>query len=420
MSKNSFQDMIKIKIIKEDEPLREREIFNKNRRDEDDSSSDSNRSGGHYPAIWIVALASLVFLFFAISFLFTKAKVTINPKIQEIILNENLVAFKDSNDSNQLSFSLVSLEGEESKEVQGLEQKELSEKAKGSVVIYNAYSPVSQKLLIDTRLEGTNGKIYKTEKAVIVPGMQGDTPGSVEVGIYANEAGEEYNSDPLDFKIFGFKDSPKYDKFYARSTGNISGGLVGTSYAINGSDLNKEDLQNILQEKLFNKIVDEIPDGFILYKNAVFFQMGEETTKEISENSGTMLYTMKGTLYGFLFNETKLTKEIAKVSIDNYDNSEVYISNVKDLVFSLNGNNIDFSQIDKILFNLSGTTKIIYQFNSEDLITKLLGKDKKDFNSILSEYLNIESASSVIKPAWKSSFPNKEKDIKIIVNYPEK
>ena len=42
-------------------------------------------------------------------------------------------------------------------------------------------------------------------------------PGSVEVGIYGSSAGPEYNSIPIDFKIFGFKNTPKYAKIYARS-----------------------------------------------------------------------------------------------------------------------------------------------------------------------------------------------------------
>ena len=41
-------------------------------------------------ALWFVAFISASFLFFAISFLFSKATITINPKIQDIVLNENL------------------------------------------------------------------------------------------------------------------------------------------------------------------------------------------------------------------------------------------------------------------------------------------------------------------------------------------
>src|SRR3989344_6062534 len=105
------------------------------------------------------------------------------------------------------------ISGEESKVVQDTKTKDVIEKAKGTVLIYNNFSSVPQRLDIDTRLEGSNGKIYKTVKKIVVPGMRSSAPGSVEVGIYAAAGGEEYNSGPLDFTIFGFKGTPKYSKF---------------------------------------------------------------------------------------------------------------------------------------------------------------------------------------------------------------
>ena len=48
----------------------------------------------------------------------------------------------------------------------------------------------------------------------------------------------------------------------------------------------------------------------------------------------------------------------------------------------------------------------------------MLESNKKDFDSILARYTNITSADVVLRPAWKSSFPDKSKDIKILVQYP--
>ena len=85
--------------------------------------------------------------------------------------------------------------------------------------------------------------------------MKDGKPGSVEVNIYANEAGAEYNSEPLDFKILGWKGDPKYEKFYGRSKGTITGGLKGTLPAL--SDQEKAaisvELKQALEEKLIEK-----------------------------------------------------------------------------------------------------------------------------------------------------------------------
>jgi len=143
---------------------------------------------------------------------------------------------------------------------------------------------------------------------------------------------------------------------------------------------------------------------------------------------------LKGTLYGFLFDETKLVKKLAESDIDGYDGSLVYLPNIKDLTFSLLNtnlsdgqekgdssakNNISFGEVKNINFNLAGATKIVWKLDENKLKTDLLGKSKEDFNQILLKYPNVNSADLVISPFWKMSFPDKVKDIKVIVNYPK-
>ncbi|MFZ3015966.1 MAG: hypothetical protein WA101_03175 [Minisyncoccia bacterium] len=371
--------------------------------------------------LWLVALVSVVFLFFAISFLFSGAKISVNPKMNDIVLNEDLSATKDSNGAG-LSFNLMSIAGEETKVVQVTEQKDVSIKALGTVVIFNTFSSSPQPLNIDTRLEGSNGKLYKTTEKIVVPGMSKDgKPGSVEVGIYGSEAGEGYNSAPLDFKIFGFKGTSKYSKIYARSKGDITGGLMGKLYQV--SDTEKEivikELTDTLEAKLLKKVTEQIPGEFVLFKDAVFIEI-ENNNFNFTSTDVNVPITIKGTLYGFLFNEKKLTKQIVETGVSNYDGSDVYISNLRSLKFNLANKDISlFKDMKEINFNLSGNAKIVWTVDTAKLTSNLLGKSKKDFNQILSEYPNITSADLVIKPAWKSSFPEKSKDIKVIVNYPE-
>jgi len=425
MPKNLLQDMIKVKYVKNDKVQErverpESRIFSRPKFSEPEFIEEDNNKGSRY-SLWLVALVSIVFLFFAISFLFSGAKITINPKTKDLSLNQNFSAIKDSNDDSALSFDLVAISGEENKIVQVDEEKDLSIKAEGTVVIYNTFSSSPQALDIDTRLEGSNGKIYKTKEKIKVPGMTEDgQPGSIKVGIYALDAGEEYNSAPLDFKIFGFKGSPKYDKFYARSEGEIAGGIVGKFHQI--SDAEKvttvNELKDTLKAELLKKINDQIPSGFVLFKDAIFLNIDNENANFISKDNQVPV-NIKGTLYGFLFNEQKLTTKIIQTDVDNYDDNDVYISNIRDLTFSITSGEItSFKDVKDINFNLSGTAKIVWKFDTEKLIADLLGKKKKDFNQILSQYPNIKSADLEIKPAWKNSFPDKSKDIKVIVNYP--
>lgn len=383
----------------------------------DNYSYENNSKKTRY-TLWIVALVSVVFLFFALSFLFSSATVTVNPKINTISLNENLSATKDSS-ANGLTFDLMTLSDEESRTISSGEEKDLKESAQGKVVLYNNFSSVPQPLLIDTRLEGSNGKIYKTKIKSSIPGRGKDgTPGKVSVDIYALEPGPDYNSAPLDFKIFGFKSSPKYNKFYGRSVGDITGGFIGKSKQISDEEKtkNENELKATLQDKLYNKALSQIPQGFILYKDSTLLNIDDSNYSDPAPD-GSVTLTMKGTLFGFVLDENKLTNQIVTFLLP--DNKEdVYISNLKDLTFSLsNKEAIVFSNVTSINFNIYGVPKIVSKVDGTKLATDLSGKDKKDFNQILLQYTNIDSAEMAIRPIWKSSFPDKIEKIKVIINY---
>lgn len=414
MARNLLQDMVKVKnsrlgSLKEENRFVKREKREQNLKDEGKTSKYR---------LFLVAIISIVFLLFALSFLFSGAKITLVSKVRDMPIKENLSATKDSNASGGLSFDLVLISGEENKIMQGSEQKNIAVASKGIVVIYNSFSTSSQALDIDTRLEGSNGKIYKTNKKITVPGIKDGKPGSVEVGIYGAIPGEAHNSSPIDFKIFGFKGTPKYSKFYGRSKGEITGGFEGKSSVVSSLDKATavSELKANLESNLLKKVSEQIPSGFILFKDAVFLNINDKDTAFIPDKENTVVATVKGTLYGFLFNEEKLTERIAQNIIEKYDGSKISIPNIRDLTFTLSDKESSlFSDIKKINFTLTGTPRIVWKIDETKFVADLLNKKKKDFNQILSQYSNIESAELVMRPFWKTNFPENSKSIKVIV-----
>ena len=434
MAKKTFQDVIKIKNNKNDRIIPEKEgpirivikkdpVYFASASKEDQWKEEDNSNSGFKYGLWLIALFSVIFLLFAISFLFAGAKVTVSPRTQDLVLSQNFNAVKDSSDSNVLSFDLVSIAGEQTEKIQGGEAADVALKAEGTVRIFNAFNASPQVFSANTRLSGSNGKTYQTETKVTVPGMSADsTPGSVLVTVVAAEIGQDYNSTPLDFNITAFKGTPKYSKIYARSEGNIKGGLKGKFSQISSDQKTNalNDLKNILQTKLLKKASEQIPSGYILFKDAVFLA-DDGGDVGIPGSDGSVSVTLKGTFYGFLFKEDALTKKITEADVQGYngDGTDIYIVNLKDLTFSLTDKeNISFKNVANINFILSGPAKVVWKVDTEKLVSDLLGKSKKDFNQVLSGYPDIASADLVIKPVWGMSFPDKSKDIKVIVNYP--
>ena len=411
MPKHLLEDMVRVKhhkkVIPKIEPKRQPIM---------DVKINDSKNKYRY-MLWFVALVSVVFCFFAFSFLFSKAEILVMLKTKDVVLNKNLSASLNVN-ADTLPFELTHFSDETSKTVV-LEEKDVKEKAQGKIILYNKFSSSPQILSIDTRLEGSNNKIYKTKTKVVIPGMsKSGVPGQVGVDIYAEVEGAAYNSSPLDFKILGFKGTTKYAKFYGRSVGDITGGIIGKARQV--SILQKteigNELQPILENKLFNKISSQIP-GFLLYKDATFLKVDDVVVGPVSSD-GSVALTLKGTLYGIIFNEQKLTQKIAKDNIENYDNREVSIPNIKNLTFSLADKaNISFDSVQNINFNLSGPAKIVWKLDVNKFTADLLNKPKKDFNQILSQYPSIDSALVKVSPPWIQSLPSKIKDIKMTVDY---
>lgn len=374
----------------------------------------------NHKSLWFVALFAVLALFLALSSNFSSAKVTITPKSKDFKLEELLNATRGSVEGPELSFEIVSMEGSENTIVVATTQKEMKTAARGQVFIYNKYSAAPQKLSVDTRLEGSNGKIYKTDKEVVVPGMNGDVPGSVEVGVYGFEPGEIYNSGPLDFKIFGFRGTGKYDKFYARSVGDIVGGMSGKFYVISEEQKMKvsSDLSLTLKDNLTKKVLEQVPEDYILFEDALIFKEGSSNVSATQKEESAPI-SVTGSVFGFLFKESALVSKLAKIAITDYDGTEVFIPELNNfnIIF---GNKEDLSVDTKNLnFKLAGSGKIVYRIAETDIASQLLGRKKEDFKRILAENKNIENAELILRPLWRTKLPDKLNRIKVIVNYPE-
>ena len=152
--------------------------------------------------------------------LFSGAKVIITPKQNRTLIDVSSVAVLDGS-AEELSYEIMTIEETSSKKIAATGREEIEEKASGRIVIFNDFNTSSQRLIKNTRFETSEGLIYRINKSVVVPGQKTEdgekVPGSVEVTVYADEAGEGFNIGLMDFTIPGFKGSPRFAKFYARS-----------------------------------------------------------------------------------------------------------------------------------------------------------------------------------------------------------
>lgn len=365
----------------------------------------------------IIAVLVIAFLF---SVMFGGAEVTVHPKQQTLTVNGDFTAVRENAGKEDLSYNVMTLESMQTKDLPATGTEHAEEKASGQIVIYNNYNESPQRLIRNTRFETPDGLIYRIDKSVVVPGMTksngATTPGSVEVTVYADEAGEKYNIGPTDFTIPGFKGAPQYEAFYARSKTPMTGGFVGDRNTVDDAALAqaRSTMHDALKKELMDKVASQRPEGFISFDPALFVVFSSNPPKDTGNQ---VEITEKATLYGVLFDEHALAKYLTAHTSSNYDGSDVKFTDTSKLTLSLASSSGDEGpqpwQDESFSFHMSGTAPVVWQFDESKLKQDLSGRNKEAIQTILSGYPGIDKAEVVIKPFWKGTFPTDVKEITI-------
>ncbi len=370
--------------------------------------------------LWFIAIPAIIVLLFSLSFIFAGATVNVVPKSKVVTLDDTVVALKDSTDPEAVSFTVMSLTDDETIDVPGETTSTASEKATGTVVIYNEYSTASQGLVATTRLQTPDKKIYRIDKQVTVPGYTktGTTivPGSVTVTVTADQAGPEYNIGPSDFTIPGFAGSAKFEKFFARSKSDISGGTEGQVHKISETSAlaARDSLVEKARANLTQELRAQVPEDFILYDDLIFFSPDTDSTLTLSSSSASVPVSLHATISALLIHRKTLERTLAKSFTTEKDRDAVRITNLHEATATLS-NKTDVSplQTEEISFLLSGTGNAVWSIDTDALVASLLGTAKKDFQKILAQNLSVDTAELMLTPFWKMTLPTDSKDIKV-------
>jgi hypothetical protein len=347
------------------------------------------------------------------TYVFDSATITIVPKYKDINdINKVVIFSKDGSDQNGVPYTVQTTSLSKSKTLTLSESRKVEAKASGKITIYNNFDGTPQKLIKNTRFESAKGKIYRINQSIDVPGKKGSTPGSIDVTVYADSNGADYNVTDTTFTIPGFKGTPRESAFYAKSKGSITGGSSGTASTVSLSDLNaaKDALALELSKDLQAEIKNIKKDGTIPLYSAF------EVTYEDNENeilSGqTAIYKVTGTANVMLADGSKLAESLAKNFAD-YDGAPVRLSYVDTLTFTR-------KQSDHILGTstlpilIEGKPRVIWSSDTDAIKEMVKGKKRDEFKPLMKSVNSIESAEISFSPMWLSHFPKEL--TKLIVN----
>lgn len=330
---------------------------------------------------------------------FNSADVKVSTKEQIIDMDLSLKAFRGM-ENKDLNFEIMTLDYSEKRNAPTKGVEKVEKKASGQIVIYNTFSSSTQVLAENTRFETPDGKIFRINKKVTVPG----SPKSIEVTVYADKAGEEYNVGLVDFTIPGFKGTTKYEKIYARSKTKMMGGYVGEITVASKEDIESTriDLRKSIEENLFKTMVSQKYEGFLLYKNAfdiIFSSIGHSNETEVEEN---------GSATAYLINQNELEKALIEKYISKEDIDNVDIVNIEKLNFQLISVNANKNELT---FKITGQGHFVWKIDSDSLINALISSENKDYEGVCRGYPNITTAEILFNPSWRKHMPSSPKRI---------
>ena len=365
-----------------------------------------------------LALLMVIYLFLG------KATIRVLPRKDVLVFQKDIIASENINQvmsfSGQIPAKIFSLSKITRDKFLASGEKEIKKKAKGEIVIYNRYSSRSQPLVATTRFETKDGKIFRLIKPTIIPGAKVENgkiiANSTKALVEADQPGSNYNIQPTDFTIPGFKGSSKYKGFYAKSFQSMKGGEITKVKVVTTKDiqqafgkLKKNFSDN--SSKMKEDILQEIPNDYKILNNKANYTRGEIIcSAKAGDETDQFDCHQKETIEVIAFKENDLFTLFEKINQDF----------LKEKIILKNQSKIDYSMIiydfkhHQVSFNIKVNLVAASKINQDKLRNDLLGKTKEQVRQIIiKNYPEIERIEVNFWPIWIQKVPENTKRVKI-------
>ncbi len=356
------------------------------------------------------ALISFAFIVFTSV---SQARIRIIPGKKDFSINIPVVVSTKITQADEVygmvPGELIQLEEVVSKTFAASGDKEIFQKAKGKIMVYNNFSAAPQILVATTRFQTPEGLVFRIPRAITIPGMTKVNnvirPGEIEVEAVADRAGQQYNIEPSDFKIPGFVGSPKYQGFYAKSFSDFSGGFTGRSNFATKEDLEKA--EGSIRQEAIDKIKSELAalSDFKILEEALEIETEKmPDSGKVGDLGPEFKVSLKVKALTLAFKKSDIADLVSQY-VSNSQNTKVVRSQ---LAINYSEPKLDRKKMELSL-KLAVRGKTAENIDKEKIIAEILGKKGPEIKRYLASLKEVESAQVFLSPFWVRSVP-KEKD----------
>jgi len=383
--------------------------------------SAMGRAGRPWQKFLIIFIVLTFLLAGLVSYLvLPTTKISLFPKTEKVSFDLVVIgsqALSGTDESlNKLPLQEIKVEKTKSKEFSASGEKVLNQKARGTLIIYNEYSSSPQTLVATTRFESPQGKVFRIKENIVVPGAKIEqakiVPSTIEIEVVADQPGADYNIEPTNFTVPGFKGTAKYVGFYAKSENPMTDGYTGKVKVVSAEDLEKA--KEILIEELKNEVKqtlqEQIPTDLKLVEQGSKEEITEISMVEEGDEMDNFNLEMKVVVRALLFQEEDLKTLVDLNLISQVEENKAPLSESQQIDYG--DVVIDWAK-GEVIFNLHIEEEVVWQIDIAALKKDLVGQSEIEVRKYLASQPEIEKAKVTFWPFWVKRIPIQEKKIEI-------
>ena len=331
----------------------------------------------------------------------TSAEVSYSAKGSVYEVDANIPVNASSSIATQIQITKT-----QSVTLEATSEQQVEKQASGRIKIMNLYSEESQDLVKNTRFQTAEGLVYRIKDSIKIPGYKvingANVPGTLEVEVYADSAGEEYNISKTKFTIPGFSGKAQFDKITAESVTDMQGGYIGIKKVVS------EDAEEDAYDELKTKLESEFGSNAIISDNQVVIPDVQtvvfgELIDEVNGNSVKLTLTATANAYQF-----------DKMTLSDYIGRGTVVGSTAQDRFEIDPAQLTFAK-DSDTIIATGTADIRWITDTEALKQEIASKKRTEIVQIISSHQSMEKAEVRLDPFWKTKFPSDPSKISVIL-----
>ncbi len=389
-----------------------------------DEGDDSDGRGSFGKVIWAiigVVIIGAIGLYVVTAF-FDHADITINFTQTPWSYQENFAAEKTAVGidpaSNVIPAQVFTSSKNVTESFPGSLVQQVSQKAQGTITIYNDYSAASQELVATTRFLTPGGQIFRIVSDVTVPGetsVNGAlTPSSITAQVVADQAGPDYNIGPVSkLTIPGFDNDPGREAgFYGVINASTTGGFIGERATPTAADIAaaKASTTALLAASLQGGFSGNYPNNFTILDGAATTSVSKLTVNTSTDANGNFTVFGQATLTAIGFDESALKDYLLTLA-----QSTEASSTFKSITLSYSAVTANFTT-GKVSFALSAQASLEPAFTTADFVTSIEGQSISAARGTISALPNLSDGEISVWPSWLWNIPTDPNKIHVSVN----